>query len=64
MEEVTIITKYISAWAWHLSAIAFLCVSAIVMVIGNVPMAIGFAIAMGICEYVALKRKKELDNGN
>lgn len=64
MEDVEIITKYISAWAWHLTAIAFLCVAAVVMAAGNLPMAIGFAIGMGICEYIALKRKMELSNGS
>lgn len=62
MEDVEIITRYFGAWAWHLTAIIFLCTMTIIIVLGNIPIAIGLGILMGFCEYKAISRQWELNH--
>ncbi len=63
MDEIKILTQYNAAWSWHLIAIIFLCTASLLMAIGNYTMAIGFAIVMGISEYIAISRQWRLTHG-
>lgn len=60
-QEVRIITRYISAWMWHLMAIIFLCTSIILLVSQKYPFAWGIIGVFTVCEFMAWKRKKEVE---
>jgi len=64
MESEIIITRYISAWGWNIIAILFLCSSFIMVAmsrtIATSVFATSFFVLFAVCEYIALKRKKEV----
>lgn len=54
-----LITKYCSAWFWHLTAIILFSVDLLFMALKTIPFAVGFAIITGIAEFMAIKRQTE-----
>ena len=60
MEETLLLTRYISVWNWHLSAVMFLCVASIAAMLGNIVFIIAFSVGVGIAEYMAQKRRIEI----
>lgn len=67
MDDLKIITKYVSVWGWHLNAMLFLTASIILISlpykVTNVVFFVCFFVAFLISEQRALKKKNELLNG-
>lgn len=62
-DEIQIITRYIGSWFWHLIAIMFLCTLIVIIVLQNYVFIVALALLIAICEFMALKRKREISNG-
>lgn len=62
-EDIKVITGYSGTWNWHILAVMFLNTTLIAFMLKQYPYGIATAGIMGICEYMALKRKQELQNG-
>ena len=62
MNETIILTKYIAAWSWHIIAMIFLVGTLVAAMLNKMPYLIGLAIIVGVAEYMALKRKGEIEN--
>ena len=60
MEESQIVMKYIAAWAWQIIAVIFLATTIIASMLGNLPFIIGCGIGVGVAEFMALKRQREI----
>jgi len=57
----TIITRFISAWAWHILGIMFLNTAIIMLAIGRPLWALSSFGVLMFCEVVAYKRKREVE---
>ena len=66
MEEIELITTYISAWFWQIIALMFLLTGFIMFALPRTLTTSAFYVAMILlfigCEYKGLKRKKEVQN--
>ncbi len=66
MEEIKFITTYISAWLWQCIALMFLLTSFIMFALPRTLTTQSFYVGLFLifvgCEYMMLKRKKELVN--
>ncbi len=58
------LTKYIAVWGWQILAIMFLCFTFVFVAMTRtnvtVVFAVSFFLIFAMCEYMSLKRKKEL----
>ena len=65
MDDISLITTYIATWGWQILAIMSLFFSFVFMVFEGL-MADSFYVALFFvfigCEYMALKRKKEVQD--
>jgi len=65
MEDVIIITKYLGTWFWQIISLMFLLSSFIMFALPRTlstqSFYVGFFLIFIGCEYMALKRKKELN---
>jgi len=68
MEEVTLITKFITAWFWQVLAIIFLCSAFILIALPNTlttnVFSVSFIIIFLSCEAMAIKRRREVYENN
>jgi hypothetical protein len=67
MEDTVILTKYISVWGWMLISIIFLVGTFIMFALPRTNLTIIFSVAFflvfGATQFVATKRRRELENG-
>ena len=67
MEEIKILTDYVSAWAWQIIAIVMLVgisiLIALIAPLGILVIAGVMVVAFGITQYLAIKRRKKVLNG-
>ena len=66
MEELKLLTTYISAWAWQIIAMMFLLTALIMFALPRTLKTSAFYVAMILifigCQYKSLKRKGEIQN--
>jgi len=68
MEEVKLITKFITAWGWQILAIIFLCSGFILLALPKSLTSkvffVSFIIIFLACEAMSIKRRKEVYENN
>ena len=68
MEDVTIITKFVTAWCWQILAIMFLCFGFLFVALPNTlttnVFSVSFILIFLACEGVAIKRRREVYEDN
>ena len=66
MNQIKIITGYISAWGWQLMAMLFLSLALVLFAMPRTlrtsVVYVAFFLVFVFCEYKTLKRKKEIEN--
>ena len=66
MDDIKIITTYLGVWFWQTFAIMFLLTSFIMFALPRTLTTSSFYVSLFLifvgCEYMSLKRKKELEN--
>ena len=68
MQEVKLITTFITAWCWQILAIIFLCSSFIFIALPNTLTTNVFSVSFMIiflgCEAMSIKRRREVYENN
>lgn len=66
MEQFSTLTKFISAWNWHIIALLFLVASLILFAlpssIKTIVLLISFLIVFFVCEIIAYLRREQMYN--
>jgi len=61
MEEIIYITRYVSAWMWHLIGIMFFIQTINLIISKNIMWMLGTGGVVIFCEVMAYLRKQELE---
>ncbi len=68
MEDIQILTRFITAWCWQILAIMFLCSAFVFVALPNSlttnVFSVSFILIFLACEGVAIKRRREVYENN
>lgn len=61
MNELEVLTTYISAWSWHIVGVIFLAQGITFLVFNKFVFAMGMFGVMLMCEVIAMLRKRRIE---
>lgn len=62
MEEIILLTKYISAWGWHLIAVILLATALVAGMLSQIVYIIGLGFGIAFAEFMALNKQRQIYN--